>query len=85
MTNFIAYFGVSTERQGRSELGLAAQRRKIFDFVMGAGALIAEFCDVQSGKDDSRVELQHAIQLAKRTRRSLSNASIAFLAALAYR
>jgi DNA invertase Pin-like site-specific DNA recombinase len=28
--------------------------------------LIAEFCDVQSGRDDSRVELQKAIQLAKR-------------------
>ncbi|MGY3427863.1 DNA invertase Pin-like site-specific DNA recombinase [Bradyrhizobium sp. F1.13.4] len=66
MAQFIAYFRVSTERQGKSGLGLAAQRRKISDFVGGAGKLIAEFCDVQSGKDDSRVELQRAIQLAKR-------------------
>ena len=64
--NFIAYFRVSTERQGKSGLGLAAQRRKISDFVSGAGTLIAEFCDIQSGKDDSRAELQRAIQLAKR-------------------
>lgn len=34
--------------------------------MAGAGTQIAEFCDVQSGKDDSRVELQRAIQLAKR-------------------
>ena len=63
---FIAYFRVSTERQGRSGLGLAAQHRKISDYVSVAGTLIAEFCDVQSGRDNSRAELQLAIQLAKR-------------------
>lgn len=66
MTKFVAYYRVSTERQGRSGLGLAAQHRKISEFVASAGTLIAEFCDVQSGKDDSRTELQRAIQLAKR-------------------
>ncbi|OKO84874.1 recombinase family protein [Bradyrhizobium sp. AS23.2] len=66
VTKFIAYFRVSTERQGKSGLGLAAQHRKISDFVTRAGTLIAEFCDVQSGKDDSRIELQRAIQLARR-------------------
>jgi DNA invertase Pin-like site-specific DNA recombinase len=66
VSKFIAYFRVSTERQGRSGLGLAAQHRKITEFVAGAGTLIAEFSDVQSGRDDSRVELQRAIQLAKR-------------------
>ncbi|MCK1326362.1 recombinase family protein [Bradyrhizobium sp. 156] len=66
MTKFIAYFRVSTERQGKSGLGLAAQHRKITEFVGSGGTLIAQFCDVQSGKDDSRVELQRAIQLAKR-------------------
>lgn len=66
MKKFISYLRVSTERQGKSGLGLAAQRRKISDFVAGAGTLIAEFHDVQSGKDDTRIELQRAIQLAKR-------------------
>ncbi|WP_424628838.1 recombinase family protein [Bradyrhizobium sp. SYSU BS000235] len=67
MTKLIAYFRVSTHRQGKSGLGLAAQHRKISEFASGAaGTLIAEFCDIQSGKDDSRVELQRAIQLAKR-------------------
>jgi DNA invertase Pin-like site-specific DNA recombinase len=66
VTKFIAYSRVSTERQGKSGLGLAAQQRKITDFVAGAGTLIAEYCDIQSGRDDSRVELQRAVQLAKR-------------------
>jgi DNA invertase Pin-like site-specific DNA recombinase len=66
MTKFIAYFRVSTDRQGKSGLGLAAQRRKIVEYVSAAGTLIAEFCDIQSGRDDSRAELQRAIQLAKR-------------------
>jgi len=66
VTRFIAYFRVSTERQGKSGLGLAAQHRKISDFVASAGTLIAEFCDIQSGRVDSRAELQKAIQLAKR-------------------
>src|ERR1700726_708367 len=66
MVKFIAYLRVSTKRQGKSGLGLTAQHRKISDFVAGAGTLTAKFCDVQPGKDDTRVELQRAIQLAKR-------------------
>ncbi|WP_375777827.1 recombinase family protein [Bradyrhizobium sp. ma5] len=66
MTKFIAYFRVSTERQGKSGLGLAAQHRKIAEFVGSVGTLIAQFTDVQSGRDDSRTELQKAIHLAKR-------------------
>jgi DNA invertase Pin-like site-specific DNA recombinase len=66
MNKLIAYFRVSTEKQGKSGLGLAAQQRKIFEFASQAGPVIAEFCDIQSGKDDSRAELQKAIQLARR-------------------
>jgi DNA invertase Pin-like site-specific DNA recombinase len=57
---FIAYFRLSTERQGKSGLGLAAQHRKISEFVASAGALIAEFCDILSGRDDSREQLHRA-------------------------
>jgi DNA invertase Pin-like site-specific DNA recombinase len=62
----VAYYRVSTARQGKSGLGLAAQRRGISEYIATNGALIAEFCDIQSGRDDSRIELQRAIQLAKR-------------------
>jgi DNA invertase Pin-like site-specific DNA recombinase len=63
---FVAYYRVSTERQGRSGLGLAAQRTKIKAYVSGTGELIAEFSDIQSGRDDNRSELQKALALAKR-------------------
>jgi DNA invertase Pin-like site-specific DNA recombinase len=66
MTKFVAYYRVSTARQGRSGLGLAAQRTKIATNVVGSGSIIAEFCDVQSGRDDDRTELQKALALAKR-------------------
>lgn len=66
MIKFVAYYRVSTARQGRSGLGLAAQQRKVSEFVASAGSLIAEFCDVQSGRDDGRIELQKALALAKR-------------------
>ena len=63
--NYVAYYRVSTERQGKSGLGLAAQKRKIEEFLVTAGTLIGEFCDIQSGRDDSRSELQKALALAK--------------------
>jgi DNA invertase Pin-like site-specific DNA recombinase len=63
---FVAYYRVSTERQGRSGLGLAAQKRKIDEFLASHGNLLGEFCDIQSGRDDSRSELQKALTLAKR-------------------
>lgn len=66
MTSFIAYYRVSTERQGKSGLGLAAQKRRIDQFLAPADQLIGEFCDIQSGRRDTRVELQKALALAKR-------------------
>lgn len=63
---FVAYYRVSTAQQGKSGLGLAAQQRKVSEFVIANGSLIAEFCDIQSGRDDDRTELQNALVLAKR-------------------
>jgi DNA invertase Pin-like site-specific DNA recombinase len=49
MTEFIAYYRVSTDRQGASGLGLAAQRQAVARFI-GAGHLVAEYTEVESGK-----------------------------------
>jgi DNA invertase Pin-like site-specific DNA recombinase len=66
LTSYVAYFRVSTDRQGRSGLGLAAQRSKIAEFLAVDDAVIAEYVEVQSGKNDERDELWKAIGYAKR-------------------
>jgi DNA invertase Pin-like site-specific DNA recombinase len=68
---FIKYYRVSTRSQADSGLGLTAQQRDI-DLYLSTYAetpweVIAEFTDVQSGKDDNRPELQKAMALAEET------------------
>lgn len=63
---WVAYFRVSTARQGRSGLGLEAQRDAVLAHLrVVGGRLLAEFVEVESGKDDDRPELQQALQRAK--------------------
>lgn len=66
MARYVAYFRVSTEKQGKSGLGLAAQHSLIERFLTDGDEVIAEFVEVQSGKSDERVELWKAINHAKR-------------------
>lgn len=72
MTEYIAYYRVSTDRQGKSGLGLEAQKRDIVMFLEKltefTGPVIAEFTDIESGRDNDRPELQKAIALAKETK-----------------
>jgi DNA invertase Pin-like site-specific DNA recombinase len=61
----IAYYRVSSKQQGRSGLGLDAQRKMVTDYVVANGAeLAAEYTEVESGKIDDRPELQAAIKHA---------------------
>ena len=66
MTRYVAYVRVSTAAQGRSGLGLAAQRSRIAEFVSENDDIIAEHVEFQSGKQDNREELWRAIAAAKR-------------------
>jgi len=66
MARYVSYFRVSTAGQGRSGLGLAAQRTKIEEFLDAADEVVAEFVEVQSGKSDTRTELWRAINHAKK-------------------
>src|SRR4051794_36197834 len=60
--NFVAYYRVSTVRQGRSGLGLEAQRRAVTDFLNGGSwNLMAEFVEIESGKADDRPQLGQAL------------------------
>lgn len=71
MARYVAYFRVSTEKQGKSGLGLAAQNSLVERFLSDGDEVIAEFVEVQSGKNDERVELWKAINHAKRNNAKL--------------
>jgi DNA invertase Pin-like site-specific DNA recombinase len=64
----VAYERVSTARQGRSGLGLDAQRKAIEDFAATRGAqVLARFTEVESGRKADRPELAKALHLARVT------------------
>jgi DNA invertase Pin-like site-specific DNA recombinase len=77
---FIAYFRVSAERQGRSGLGLDAQRKAVLDYLDGGRwELVAEFTEVESGKRNDRRELARALAACRLHRATLLIAKIDWL------
>lgn len=63
----IGYMRCSTAKQGRSGLGLEAQRKSIRDFCEKEGIeLLDEFTEVASGKNDDRPVLKEALRTAKK-------------------
>ena len=70
MKPLVAYFRVSTAEQGRSGLGLEAQRDAVMRFAQAEGfEVVAEFTEVESGKGanalDKRPQLAAALAEAK--------------------
>ena len=65
---FVAYYRVSTDRQGRSGLGLDAQRAAVAAYIAGQGELAGEFTEIESGKKADRPQLAAALDLAVRRR-----------------
>jgi len=80
MTNFIAYYRVSTDRQGRSGLGLDAQRTAVYSYLGHSHALISEFIEVETGKRNDRPELLKALAECKKQRARLIIAKLDRLA-----
>jgi DNA invertase Pin-like site-specific DNA recombinase len=63
---FVSYLRVSTARQGRSGLGLEAQRQAVEDFLNGGNWQLAkEFVEIESGKKADRPQLAKAFQLCR--------------------
>jgi DNA invertase Pin-like site-specific DNA recombinase len=63
---FVSYLRVSTARQGRSGLGLEAQRKAVDDYLNGGNwQLVKEFVEVESGKKADRPQLEKAFQLCR--------------------
>lgn len=63
---FVTYLRVSTDRQGKSGLGLEAQRAAVLDHVAGKGEIAAEYVEIESGKRNERPQLARAMAEAKR-------------------
>jgi len=64
----VAYERVSTARQGRSGLGLEAQRKAIDAFAASKEAqVLGRFTEVESGRNNDRPELEKALGLARLT------------------
>jgi DNA invertase Pin-like site-specific DNA recombinase len=87
---FVAYFRVSTDKQGRSGLGLDAQREAVLNYLDGGRwSLIQEFVEVESGKQNDRPQLAMALAACKKHKAKLVIAkldrlsrNLAFIAAL---
>ena len=64
----VSYLRVSTARQGRSGLGLEAQRTAVRAYLDGGRwELLKEFVEVESGKVNARPELGKALHLCRVT------------------
>ncbi len=63
---YIAYYRVSTEKQGKSGLGLEAQREAVLSYLNGGRwKLVDEFTEVESGKRNDRPALASALSLCR--------------------
>ena len=76
MQPVVAYYRVSTERQGRSGLGLDAQQERCIQFAAQNGMEVVEaFTEVETGKGadvlDRRPQLAAALAAARRHRGSV--------------
>jgi DNA invertase Pin-like site-specific DNA recombinase len=63
---YVVYYRVSTKQQGKSGLGLEAQKMQVTNFLKDGDTILNEFTDIDSGKNDNRVNLKKAIDHAKK-------------------
>lgn len=65
--HYVTYLRVSTDRQGRSGLGVEAQRAACAEFArLRNGMILGEYVEVESGKRNDRPQLARALVEAKR-------------------
>jgi len=69
---FVSYYRVSTDRQGRSGLGLDAQREAVQQRLNGGPwHLVAEFVEIESGRRAKRPQLDAALAACKKHKAKL--------------
>jgi DNA invertase Pin-like site-specific DNA recombinase len=68
----VCYLRVSTDRQGRSGLGLEGQRAAVEAYVVRTGArIVREYVEIESGRHDDRPKLAEALAYTRRARGTL--------------
>jgi DNA invertase Pin-like site-specific DNA recombinase len=81
MPKIIAYYRVSTKKQGKSGLGLEGQQKAITDYSQqDGGKIVASYTEIETGKSTDRPELLKAIAHAKRSKARLVVAKLDRLA-----
>ena len=69
---FVTYFRVSTKDQGRSGLGLEAQQAAAKQYLSAHGGIeLASYTEVESGKVNTRPQLEAALLRCRQTRATL--------------
>jgi DNA invertase Pin-like site-specific DNA recombinase len=68
----VTYYRVSTQKQGISGLGLAAQKSAAMEYIKAHGGVeLASFTEVESGKIDGRPQLESALLRCRQTHATL--------------
>ena len=77
---FVAYYRVSTAKQGASGLGLEAQQAAVSSYLNGGEwRIVGAFTEVESGKSSDRPELAKALAAARLHRAPLVVANVSRL------
>ena len=80
MPEYVAYYRVSTDKQGIKGLGMDAQREAAARFLTGKGELATQFVEVESGRKDNRPQLLAALAECRKRRAVLVIAKLDRLA-----
>jgi DNA invertase Pin-like site-specific DNA recombinase len=70
---YVAYYRVSTDKQGRSGLGLDSQRQLVSQYQAD---IIGEYTEIESGKIDNRPQLELALEQCRRNNAAILIAKI---------